>query len=529
MFVISAEVGPTDQTEPRPEVRSVTELTELTAGGLPWMTMSRVGSEVVLLLSTVVLARMISPADFGAFAVALIVAGLAISIPTAGVGMALVQRDAVDRDHLEAGVALSILMAVVVGCLTVMASYLVVAPLVDHTAAALIRLASPMFLLYSAGTVSAAILQRRLDFRRLALMEVSGNAARVVVSVGLASVFGLGAPALVFGLLAGTAVTTIIAIAGAPPPLPRIRRRAMRDISTFGGPAALAAVAWTGFINGDYAVIAARLGTGAAGQYWRAYTLAVGYQSKVSILMQSMAFPLLSRSATTEDLLMLRARIIRILTVVLFPILGGLAITAPIVVPVVYGHAWSDAIVPTQVLCAGGAATLVIDAVGSVLMATGRAKGLLGYGVAHFVIYVGSVVVISQFGLVAVAIDGAVVHSVFAVVAYAMIARRTRQNPVAALWQDIGPATISCAGMAALAVPVDVAISSGHVPGGLQFCAIFLACAIGYLVTLRLAFHEAFRDLLLVARRLIPPALQRRARALRQRARALRPAPTRSA
>ena len=529
LFVITAESEPLERADASPEGRTVEELTELTASGLPWMTLSRVGSEVVLILSTVILARIISPADFGAFAVALIVAGLAVAIPTAGVGMSLVQRETVDRDHLQAGAALALIVSVSVGALTMAASYVIVGPLMGRTAAQLIRLCCPMFLIYGVGTVSAAILQRRLDFRRLALMEVSGNVARVVVSVGLVTVADFRGTALAYGLVAGTAVSSAIAVAGARPPLPRLRRRAVRDISGFGFPAGLAAVAWTGFANGDYAVIAAQLGTVAAGQYWRAYTVAVSYQSKVSILMQSMAFPLLSRSASDDDLLRLRARIIRILTVVLFPILGGLAITAPIVVPAVYGHAWTSAVVPTQVLCLGGAATLVIDAIGAVLMATGRAKGLLGYGVGHFVVYVGSVVVAAQFGLVAVAIDGAVVHSAFAIVAYGMIARRTGQSAVGALWCDIRPATVSCLGMALIAVPAATGAAAAHVSGGPRFVAIFAACSLGYLLTLRIGFAEAWRDLLLVGRRLVPGAIQRGTRSLRRRARALRPLPGRSA
>jgi lipopolysaccharide exporter len=514
--VTIVEVEPTDLSESRQAGRTIGELTELTAGGLPWMTMSRVGSELVLLGSTVVLARMISPSDFGAFAVALIVAGLAVTIPSAGVSMSLVQRKTIERKHLEAGAMLAVLLSLSAGGLTMAVSYLVVGPLIGATAAELIRLCCPMFPLYGAGAVSAAILQRRLDFRRLAAMEIGGNVARVAVSVGLVTLAGLHSTALAFGMVAGTAVTSAIAITGAPPPFPRLRPHALRQIGEFGGPAALAAIAWTGFANGDYAVVAARLGTAAAGQYWRAYTLAVGYQSKVSVLMQTMAFPLLSRSATTEDLMRLRARVIRVLTVVLFPILGGLAITAPIVVPLAYGPAWTSAVVPTQLLCLGGAATLVINAIGSVLMATGRAKGLLGYGVAHFVVYVGSVVFASRFGLVGVAIDGAIVHSAFAVVAYRMIARRTGQSALRALWLDICPATVSCLGMGAIAVPAALALASAHVSAAPRFLAISVACSLGYLITLRAAFGDAFGDLVLVVRRLVPGAVRRRARPLQR-------------
>ena len=57
---------------------------------------------------------------------------------------------------------------------------------------------------------------------------------------------------------------------------------AARDLLPYGGPAALATVAWTGFRNGDYAIIGAVLGPAQAGFYWRAYQLAVEYQSKIS-------------------------------------------------------------------------------------------------------------------------------------------------------------------------------------------------------------------------------------------------------
>ena len=59
---------------------------------------------------------------------------------------------------------------------------------------------------------------------------------------------------------------------------------------------------------------------------------------------------------------------VRLLTVVLFPLIAVLAITAPEVIPWMFGPQWSEAVVPTQILCGAGAATLVIDAVGTTLM-----------------------------------------------------------------------------------------------------------------------------------------------------------------
>src|SRR5579872_5115269 len=133
---------------------SAEELARVTAGGLRWIAMSRVGTECLLLATMVVLARLISPAQFGAFAVALIVGQLAVGIPTEGVGSALVQRKEVTRAHLQAGSALTLLTALVLGAVTWLLSYVAVAPLCGAEAASLVRLSCPLFLLTGLGTVS---------------------------------------------------------------------------------------------------------------------------------------------------------------------------------------------------------------------------------------------------------------------------------------------------------------------------------------------------------------------------------------
>jgi hypothetical protein len=241
--------------------RSVAELTEATVGGLRWISMSRIATECLLVLSMVALARLVSPAAFGAFAVALIVVELAISVPTEGVGSALVNRRELTREHLQAGTALALILALAMGAATWLLAAVLVKPLCGAEAASLVRLASPLFLLAAVGTVPMALLRRRLDFRTIAIMEIASSAVRAVGAVALAGLAGLGGSALVYGSLAGTVVATAIAFAAAPAPLPRWRLRPAREIGDYGGPASLAAVAWAAFSNGDYLVIAARLGT----------------------------------------------------------------------------------------------------------------------------------------------------------------------------------------------------------------------------------------------------------------------------
>jgi lipopolysaccharide exporter len=499
----SPTVTPTDE-HAKGDTRSAEELTAATVGGLRWISMSRIATECLLVISMVALARMISPAAFGAFAVALIVVELAIGIPAEGIGSALVNSRELTREHLQVGTALGVVLAIAMGAVTWLLAGTLVAPLCGGEAASLVRLASPLFLLAAISTVPTALLRRRLDFRMIAIIEISSSAVRALGAVALAGLAGLGGSALVLGSLAGTVVATVIAFIAAPVPLPRWHRPQAREVADYGGPASLAAVAWAAFSNGDYMVIAGRLGTAAAGQYWRAYTLAVGYQSKISIVMYTIAFPVLSRSANEDDLFALRTRMVRLLTVVLFPLLTGLAITAPLVIPWLFGASWQPAVLPTQLLCAGGASTLVIDAVGTTLMATGRPRAILGYGVAHFVVYIGSVVFIAPYGIAAVALDAAIVHGLFLIVAYVLLLQGKQVHPLRSLWSDIAPATVACLAMAAIAVPVDVLAATLGLPRPIRLLAVGASGGGAYLLALRAGFAQSWADLVLLMRRLLP-------------------------
>jgi O-antigen/teichoic acid export membrane protein len=486
------------------DVRSNEELTEATASGLRWITIARVVTELLLLVSLVVLARLIPPAAFGMFAVAVIVQELAVNVPSEGFGSALVQRRGMTREHLEGGFAASLLTGLALAGAALVLAVLVVRPVFGRETAYLVALTTPWFLLGALVAVPMAILRRRLDFRRLSLLALTQSLVRSVSSVGLAAILGLDAEALVLGGLAGMAAMTIVAVAFAPPPLPRWRGAAIRDLLPYGGPAALACFAWAGFRNGDYAIVGARLGAAQAGFYWRGFQLAVEYQGKVSAVMTQMAFPVLARTADADAMFALRRRMVRLLTVVVFPALVSLVILAPVIVPWLFGEAWEPAVVPTQILAGAGAATVVIDAVGTVLMAAGRARALLGYGVAHFAVYAGAVLVASSYGLAAVAVAAVVVHAIFLVVAYQVLLRGRADRTLRFLWDDVSAAVVGCVALAAAAWPVSRALGQAGAGPLLHVAAVGAVAAAAYLVTLRVAFPADARDLATLVRRVLP-------------------------
>jgi lipopolysaccharide exporter len=471
--------------------------------GLRWTSIGRLAIELSMLGSMVVLARLISPAEFGAYAVAVVVQELVLGIQSQGVGNALVQRRVASREHFQAGFAIMLLSGVLLAGLALAAAEFVALPVFGAPTASLVAWTAPYCVVAALGIVPLASLRRALSFRRLTIIDLASSLLRAACSIGFAAA-GLGAKSLIFGTLVATSVATLASWISAPPPAPWLHRKAARELLDFGLPASLAAVSWTCFRNCDYAIVGVRLGTLQAGLYFRAYNLGVEYQKKVSDMMVTVAFPVLSRTGSAAELNAMRGQVVRLLTMLLFPVLTLLAIVAPVFIPWLLGSAWAPAVVPTQILALGGAATLVMDTVGITLAAMGRSKAMLGFGVAHFLTYATAVWFVATYGLVAVAIGAAVVHTAFLVVSYFVMLARSPERPFRALVSDTAPATVASMGLATVAVPTSLALSSANVPVVMNVLLVCLAGGVGYLVTLRATFPARWHELTSAVRRILP-------------------------
>lgn len=476
--------------------------------GLRWMVIVRPLGEALVLGSTVVLAHLVSPAEFGRYAIAAIVGSLAV-IPLAGVGAALVQRPAITRDHIEAGVALALLFGLALCLVTLFTATVVIAPIYGGLTAGYVRLASSVCFIYGAGAVPGALLQRRLAIRRTSAIELASTIVRVGSSIGMA-LAGLGGLSLVLGWITGEFVELILVWVSVPPPLPRWHIEAIRQLLSFGGPASLAAASWFGFRNCDYAIIGARLGALPTGMYFRAYTLGVEYQKKVSNVMNSVGFPALARAQNAEEMEILRKQMVGMLTVVLFPLLVLLAIEARVLVPWLFGHRWLPAVVPTQILAIGGASTLVIDTAGAALMASGRTRAVMSFGWGHFSAYAITVFFVAPLGITAVAIAAATVHTAFLVCAYILMLAGTGSSPVRQLWHDVKPAAISCAAPALAAVPISVLLRAQHFAPVPYLLTVSVVGGGAYLLALRICFPESYRRLWKFVGHLLPKRPLRR-------------------
>jgi O-antigen/teichoic acid export membrane protein len=277
----------------------------------------------------------------------------------------------------------------------------------------------------------------------------------------------------------------------------------MRDIASFGVHSAVAGLSWTAFRNADFTIVVARLGPTIGGYYWRAFQMALEYQRKVSSVMMEIAFPIYSRAGDLSEMFAIRRRMVRVAAITIYPMLAGLAVLAPSLIPWLFGPAWEPCVGPTQILTVAGMATLLTDAMGAVLFAAGRPRMLVAYNVAYFATYAGAVFVATPFGLSGVCVAVVAVYLVYTAIAYGVLLRGLVEKPLGRLWGDIAPATVSSAALVGVGLPLAWALRRAGAPVPVEAVAVGAAAGAAYLVTLQQLFPAGWSDLLLLARRIL--------------------------
>jgi O-antigen/teichoic acid export membrane protein len=488
--------APGDQDVSREELR------EATLSGLRWVSLARGAAEVCALGSMVALAHLVPPAEFGALAVALMVNEFANGLAGEGIGTPLVQRAAVTRAHLQAATLLSLGCGLVLALATFAAAPFVCAPLFGGRVAELFQLFSPAFLIAAATVVPRAVLQRRLDFGRLSQIEIAALATGVTTSVSLA-VAGLDAEALVLGNLTAGCVALVLLLAATRVPLPRWRGAEMRELVAFGAPATVSGLAWTATRNVDYAILGARLSAAQVGFYWRAFTLAVEYQRKLSGIVIQMALPVFSRAQGIEHMRAIRARIVRVNATLLFPFLATFVAVAPEMVPWLLGERWEPAVLPAQILAVAGMAAVVNTGTGQMVLAAGAPRAIMRFNLVQLALYAALVYVLAPAGLTAVCAGVAAFRVVMLIASYRFVLAPVAGVSLRQLARDVAPAATGAAAMVAVELPLVAWLSVAGAPVPVTLGAAATAGALVYGAVIRGLFAGAWSDLELVVGRLL--------------------------
>jgi len=151
-------------------------LTRRTITGLLWASGGKAGQAILQLVILAIMARLLTPADFGVVSAALVVIGFSYIFSMLGLGPALIQRPVLEARHLDTAFTSSVIFGLLLGALIWVGAPVAADILRIDGVRPVLRVLAWMFPLQGVGVAADSLLRRELHFRWLARLDVAAYA-----------------------------------------------------------------------------------------------------------------------------------------------------------------------------------------------------------------------------------------------------------------------------------------------------------------------------------------------------------------
>lgn len=350
-------------------------LRQQAAHGAVWTGSGTLICTVIQFVQWVVLARLLEPTDFGLMAMCMVVIGLADAFADIGVSSAIIHRQKATSQQLSSLYWLNIFCGIVVFLVIAGASPLAAKIYGEPRLTSLIATTALMFLIVPLGQQFRILLQKELRFQSLARIDLISTVTAALITI-VCAVEGYGVWSLITGYLAGCSLRTgMLLWIGWRTWRPSLSFRTgdLKGFISFGAFQVGERLVNYFAANVDYIIIGCFLGPHILGFYTLAYQLVIMPLSKINPIVTRVAFPVFSQRQE-DDAALSRGylEMIRLLAYAICPACIGLAFTAPLLIPLVFGETWRPTIPLLQILCGVGLLKSLGNPSGSLLLAKGR-------------------------------------------------------------------------------------------------------------------------------------------------------------
>ncbi|MEF3075908.1 lipopolysaccharide biosynthesis protein [Methylobacter sp. Wu1] len=396
------------------EKPSSTQVGTLARKGAFWSILLIGGRQIFSLGFTTVLARILSPEDYGLIGMVSTLTALMLVFSEMGLSTATIQTKNLTQAQVYNLFWINIFIGLILWgiCYLIspsIASFYKKRELVDIT----IVLGSN-FLISGISVQPLALLKRKMDFQSITIIELSS-----LILGGVSGIFfaisGYGYWSLVFQTLIVSFVRLVLALIFSKflPSLPR-RGVGTYRLVNFGGLLALNGLCIYFSRNVDSVLIGKFWGVAELGYYDRAYFLMMlPSMIATSVLSQLMVPSLSALQDDRERFGKAYRKSIRMVAFIGCPIAAGLAIVAPEMVLLIYGEQWAP-VVPILIWLSIASITQPIyNTNGWLFTASGKAKSYLAVTVTNAIVLIGTFIFTIKGGAVGIAIGYAIAMGLF--------------------------------------------------------------------------------------------------------------------
>jgi O-antigen/teichoic acid export membrane protein len=375
------------------------------------LTLTSQGVQFILqTVSTVVLARLLTPADFGLVAMVTAITSFGQAFADLGLSEATIQQPVINHSQVSAlfwiNVSIGVGLTLLTAALAPVLAWFYHEPRLVH----ITLVVSLTFLIGGLRVQHDALLRRQMRFRSLALRDILAYAVAVPVAILMAwrgyGYWGIVALPLTLNT---TQMLLSWVMARWIPGLPR-RGAKVRSLISFGGNIAVSYLIFNLNRSADNVLVGWFWGAGPLGLYSRASNLLMLPVRQLGAPARSVAVPAFSRvQADAERLARYFLRTANLIMWILAPTFGFLFVAAVPIIILMLGKRWSEAAPVFQILAIFALGQLLLESVNWLLVSRGQSGRLLKLMMIVSPVIVGGYAIGLPFGIKGVALSGSLV------------------------------------------------------------------------------------------------------------------------
>ena len=382
----------------------MSSLRNKTVNGVIWTVLGRGGLQAISLVLTVVLARLLSPTEFGLLAMVTVITAFADAFREMGLSAALVQKQGATEAHRSSMFWLNVAAGVFFNAVFVLAAPWIADFYDKPILYPLTLLVSLKFSITGLTVVQSTLLVKRIDFRKKTMVSLVSSSVAGALAVGMA-LLGFGVWSLAGQMICGAVISAVMLwTVGSWRPRLLFDWEALKELLGFGVNRMGSVLLNYWARRADTLLIGWRIGPDALGLYDKAYQLLLFPVVNVTRTLATVMFPSFSQmGADKERMRRVYLRVTGVIALLTCPLMFGLLVTAQPFVLAIFGEQWLGMVPIVKVFAIAGLLDAITKIEGTVYLSQGRADLQFRVSLLTKTLLVAGIVVGLGWGIVGVA------------------------------------------------------------------------------------------------------------------------------
>lgn len=360
---------------------------------------------VISVVSTMIMARLLTPSEIGLFSLAAIFVNLAHSVRGFGVGQYIVQEPDLTPERIRTAFGITLVIAWSIAVVLVLVSPLAADFYNEEGVGSVLRVLALNFAIIPFGSILISLINREMRFEIIFRISVLSELLRHVSAITLAWL-GFGYMSLAWGAVVGVASTVLLTQVFSPRRMkvyPGFKE--WRRVLNFGGSATVSAIAKDLQDGSPEIVIGRAMDTASVGFFGKAVAVNKLFDKVVLSGVRPAVLPhLAAKHRAGESIKGFYTHGLSLVTALAWPFYAFVAVMAFPMVRILYGDQW-DATVPlARLLCIYAAIDVMFAFAGQALVSVGQIRRLVWLRLATFLVTLTVVMLAISYGLQAVAL-----------------------------------------------------------------------------------------------------------------------------